>query len=157
VKRVILLSSLTTSAIWVAMTLVSIIVIFPAIAGAQPTRLYADEITMGPDGSAQIHAGQPPNTAIPSTGIQLVSAEGTVRASINTGSPGSPLSPTGMNLWSGDGKTVIARLGSSANGVPSVYLADNQGKIRYRAILDEDGNASIQLLDAGGNVIWSAP
>lgn len=48
-------------------------------------------------------------------------------------------------------------LASSGGGRPWILLADAQGRNRFVAQLDDDGNASIQFLDADGNVVWSAP
>jgi hypothetical protein len=38
-----------------------------------------------------------------------------------------------------------------------LQIADAQGNIRYRASVDGDGNPTVELLDALGNVTWSAP
>jgi hypothetical protein len=38
-----------------------------------------------------------------------------------------------------------------------MQLAGAQGNVRYRASVDPDGNPTIELLDAEGNVTWSAP
>jgi len=41
--------------------------------------------------------------------------------------------------------------------IPGVRLVDEQGNVRYQASLDLNGSPSIQLLDADGNVLWTAP
>jgi hypothetical protein len=55
---------------------------------------------------------------------------------------------------------LMARIGtvaSAGGGRRWILLADAQGRNRFVAQLDDDGNASIQFLDADGNVVWSAP
>jgi len=52
----------------------------------------------------------------------------------------------------------VARVGTQpGDGTPRMYLRDRQGNIRYLAAVDANGDPSLQLLDADGNVIWSAP
>ena len=52
----------------------------------------------------------------------------------------------------------MLRVGTSAPlDLPAMTLRDSQGTVRYAVALDPSGNATIQILDADGNVIWSAP
>jgi hypothetical protein len=62
-----------------------------------------------------------------------------------------------MNVYNVDGLEVV-RVGSirALNGY-AFNLNDAQGTTRYRAAVDGDGNPTVQLFDAQGNVIWSAP
>ena len=52
----------------------------------------------------------------------------------------------------------MARMGAgeTSDGYPAFVLVDKAGHVRFRAILDDDGDASLQILDADGNVSWSA-
>jgi hypothetical protein len=45
----------------------------------------------------------------------------------------------------------------SPGAVFGTELRDSQNNVRYRAFVGEDGNPIIQLFDAAGNVVWSAP
>jgi len=53
------------------------------------------------------------------------------------------------------------RAGLSLRGVSDlergVSLRDAQGVTRYRAAVDGNGDPTVHLFDAQGNVIWSAP
>jgi hypothetical protein len=51
----------------------------------------------------------------------------------------------------------VGTLGSLPGYPTGLQLWDAQGHVRYRAYVDADGNPSIQLVDADGQVIWSAP
>jgi hypothetical protein len=42
-------------------------------------------------------------------------------------------------------------------GGPSIQMRDLQGNRRFAAVIDADGNPSLQLLAADGEVLWSAP
>jgi len=63
-----------------------------------------------------------------------------------------------VNVYDAKG-TQVARVGISGGESPivQIQLADAQGKVRYRAALDPDGNPRIQLYDADGTVTWTAP
>ena len=45
----------------------------------------------------------------------------------------------------------------SSNQALNDYAFDAQGNTCYRAAVDGNGDATIQLFDAEGTVIWSAP
>lgn len=157
-KRIIVLSSLVTSAVWVALTTLAIIVVFPAIAGAQaalPT--IPSTAVIGADGKELVLLGAPP-AGTDYDCVDLLGVEGRRRASMCSGGNGNPAN-TGLNLYTQEGQ-LLARIGtvaSSGGGRPWLLLADAQGRRRLVEQLDDDGNASIQLLDADGNVVWSAP
>jgi hypothetical protein len=86
---------------------------------------------------------------------------GIARKDDGTLDPGS----AGVGVNYPDGATTMARIGTMeyahptgvAAGSPAVYLKDSAGNVRFMAILDDSGNASIRILDASGNVSWSAP
>jgi hypothetical protein len=158
VKRVIVLSSLVTSAVWVMMTAVSMTVIFPAVVDAQISRIAADDLIVGPADGPRVHLAvvQPG----PQPQVQVVGANGQVRAALSTGGPSNQPNPAtaGLNIMAEDGQTIIGRIGTTSAGTSTeILLRDRQGNIRFITIVDDNGNPSIQLLDAVGNVIWSAP
>jgi hypothetical protein len=159
VKRVIVFSSLITSGVWVALTALSIIVLFPVIVDAQAARIVADEVVVGPANGAVVRLLPPGGPGEPH-GVAVIGANGQVRGQLNTGGApaGQPPNPTnaGLNIYAEDG-TVIGRLGTAGAMGAQIYLSDRQGKQRFVTTLDDGGNPSIQLLDADGNVIWSAP
>ena len=55
-----------------------------------------------------------------------------------------------------DGGMLAARI-RLESGNPEVQLLDKSHNIRFKAALDSDGNASLELLIADGTVVWSAP
>ena len=68
----------------------------------------------------------------------------------------------GFNVLAADGTTQLVRLGTShgARGDQPLsnilLLYDWQGQPRVALRVREDGTASIQMLDASGNVTWEA-
>ena len=48
-------------------------------------------------------------------------------------------------------------VGTDASGLPHLTLFDQDIRARVVIAVDPEGNPSIQLLDANGNVIWQAP
>jgi hypothetical protein len=156
VKRVIVLSSLISSAVWVTFTVLAVLVAFPVIADAQATRLRAEQVTVvGVDGKELVRLGVPPAPATNYACAQVIGVEGTARTAMCNGGGGDPVA-AGLMVYN-QGGSRIARMGTGAGGAPQVLLQDSQAKIRFIAQLDADGNASIQMLDADGNVVWSAP
>jgi hypothetical protein len=69
---------------------------------------------------------------------------------------------SGMNIYNQSGVTV-ARLGMGRGPQGNqplrnlLFLADQDGHQRILLAVDQFGTPSIKLLDASGNVIWSAP
>ena len=59
-----------------------------------------------------------------------------------------------FNVYSLDG-TQVGFLGTSAAGA-LMQLTDQQGKSRVRLSVSADGTPHIEMLDAGGNVTWTA-
>jgi hypothetical protein len=162
-RRTIVLSSLVTSAVWAAMTLITVTFVFPAIVDAQVARITASGLTVvGPNNLTGINAD------VRATGggvLTLLGADGkTSRISLGCcGSPGGQppiLENAGLSINDINGKQ-IGRIGTLDQVSPPVVvgteLRDAQNNVRYRASVDEDGNPSIQLFDADGNIVWSAP
>jgi hypothetical protein len=164
VKRVIVLSSLITSAVWVTFTALAVLVAFPVIADAQATRVRAEQVTVvGVDGKELVRLGVPPAPATNYACVQLLGVEGTIRASMCNGGNSNPVA-AGVMVYNQAGSR-IARMGTSSVGAgggttspqPELILQDSQARNRFVARLGEDENAFIQILDADGNVVWSAP
>ncbi len=156
-KRIIILSSLVTSAVWVVMTALAVVFVFPAVVDAQVARVRFDDVLVGADGHTQVHLGTTPT----GSSVQLLNPDGTVRAQLASGGGVSNPDPAaaGVNLYYPNGSnTIMVRLGTAAPlDLPAMTLRDSQGTVRYGVSLDASGNASIQILDADGTVIWSAP
>jgi hypothetical protein len=123
---------------------------------AQPANLVALGVSVvGLDGGERLRLTQGPGAA---EGIDVLDPDG-VRI-IRLGSVSQP--NANLELYAGDGTRVI-RLGTGSGPQgdqpvqTALSLADLQGKERARINIAEDGTPSIRLLDADGNVTWSAP
>ena len=162
-KRIVVLCSLVTSAVWLTLTLCAVVFVFPSVVDAQVARMTAAGLSVvGTDNLVGVTAD------VRSTGGGLVSIRGadgkTTR--INLGCCGAPagrppiLGNAGLSINDINGNQ-IGRIGTldqvSPPVVAGVELRDAQNNVRYRASVGEDGNPNIQLFDADGNVVWSAP
>ena len=162
-RRVILISAGLSALVSSVVTLLVISVVLPASVGAQEARLHADQaISVGPQGVDRARMALGPGV---NSSVTVLSADGRVRALIGTGGPsatgGTEPETADLVIFAQDG-TSIARLGtrnasaSHAAGVDLV-LSDMQGQPRLDLLVAEDGTPAIHLLDADGNVTWSAP
>jgi hypothetical protein len=129
----------------------------PSIVAAQSPQLRADRLVINSEaGSDRVVLKGSPGPA--EGAVQLVDVNGKTRVGVDMGGPdGTIPNAFGFHLRAEDG-TIIANLGvvKNATGV-SLVLSDQQGHGRINLLVDSDGTPSMQMLDADGNVIWSAP
>jgi hypothetical protein len=161
-KRRFLLTAFVASTVSGAVSSLVTFAVAPAAVDAQVVRLMAPGLTVVRDD------GLPGLTAdVRPTGggvLRVLGVDGNVpRLTVGAAgvAPGQPPNPAnvGVDLFSEDGVR-IGRLGTLPDvpGSPmGVALWDPAGHVRYRVTLDADGNPTIQLFDAGGHAIWSAP
>jgi hypothetical protein len=153
-RSVILLSNVVSA----LMTAVAVTLVLPAMAGAEASQVQAQSVTVvTAEGKPVLRFSATPfNTGQ----IQLLAADGSVRIGAAAGGPVDSPNPlnAGLNIfYAGSvGNGLAARMGLD-DGNPQFQLLDKADNIRFLAALDNDGNASIQLLDARGKVTWSAP
>lgn len=96
--------------------------------------------------------------------ISLLGTDGTTRRMVLASGGIDIFDPaaSGINIYAENG-TQVARLGighGPLGNLPlstNMILFDTNGSQRIRLRVPEVGNPSIQILDAQGNVIWSAP
>jgi hypothetical protein len=162
-RRSIILTALVTSVASTTLTALVMLALLPAVVDAQVERLTAAGLTIArADGLQGVVADVRPTGG----GImQVLGPDGTtprVQMASGGAAAGQAIQPgpggAGVNVYDGKG-TQVARLGISGgeSAIVQIQLADAQGKVRYRTTLDPDGNPSIQLYDADGQVTWSAP
>jgi len=131
-------------------------------------------LVVGPDGTPAVILRNAPGTdrVLVSTGpgiaagVYLLDESGTHRVQLSTGAPagaggGNP-DAAGLTFNGSDGSTALARLGTinTPDGTVAgmrLFLSDPQGNRRIDLSVSEDGTPGIHLLDAAGNVTWSAP
>jgi hypothetical protein len=157
VKRVMLLCGLTSFVMAFIGTFLALAVSAPASVAAQEGGFpVSGSIISDPDGNQRIRVGTGPGFW---AALRVFAPDGTTpRAEVGTG--GNPArggvdpAAAGFNLFSLDG-TLVGRLGTGGPG-PELRLSDRQGNNRVALRVAEDGTPSIQMLDASGNVTWSA-
>ena len=129
----------------------------PSIVAAHSTQLRAERLVISSEaGTDRVVLKGSPGPA--EGAVQLVDVNGKTRVGDDMGGPdGTIPNAFGFHLRAEDG-TIVANLGvvKNATGV-SLVLSDQQGHGRINLLVDSDGTPSMQMLDADGNTIWSAP
>jgi hypothetical protein len=133
--------------------------VVPGIADAQESRIRAESVVVV-DGNGTTRANMNSGPGARS-GVSVWSQAGVPRVQVATGGSiaGGGTQPDAaiVGVFAPEGSPMIALLGTGAEGVGStMQLSDRQGQIRLWLRVDADGNPSIQMLDANGNITWSA-
>ena len=181
-RRTILLPIVVSSAVSILVTVLVLTVALPAVVRAQEARIRAEQFTVvGDNGVDRIRLQTGPGVSAAST---VLDAQGQPRVEIRTGGSDAAggVNPVGagINIWASNGAMIgrlgtgpegvganlgvwapngaqIGRLGTGPGGVgANLALSDQEGRNRIRLNVAEDGTPSIEMLDANGNVTWSA-
>ncbi len=161
-KRAIFLGGAVSFLMAFLGTTLAFAVALPAIVDAQETRLRAEQLTVvGDNGADRVGIQTGPGVA---ASVRVLDADGNLRSMLSTGGQarGDDPEAAGIAFRNSSGTQVI-RLGTgrgpSSTGplTQGLILTDQEGRQRARIGVAEDGSPSINLLDADGNVIWSAP
>ena len=136
--------------------------VVPGIVEAQETRIRAESVVVVDDSGmnrAAMETGPGARSAV------VVRSQGEItRVSLNIGGgAGTRPDAAFLSVFAPEGPPdeggipAIARLGTGDDGDGSVmYLRDRQGGIRIWLRVDGDGNPSMEIRDASGNVTWRA-
>lgn len=160
-RRAIVLCGVTSLIMGFLGALLALTLVTPVVASTLETRIQAERFYItDADGRDRVALRTVPGI---SAGVAVNDTNGVARISINTGGArtgGINLEAVGLNVNASDG-TQIGRLGTintPEGTVAGMRLAlnDRQGTPRIRLTVAEDGTPSIQMLDANGNVTWSA-
>jgi hypothetical protein len=162
-RRSVIVTAVVTSVVSTTLTALVMLALLPAVVTAQVERLTATGLTIQrgdglqglvadvrPTGGGIVQVFGPDGTT---TRVQLASGGAAPGQVIRPDAPGAGVNVNGVN------GTRIARLGTHGvlNDSIMLELDDAQGNARFRAIVDPDGNPTIELMDAEGHVTWSAP
>jgi hypothetical protein len=139
----------------------------PGALNAEETRIRAESVVVVDESGTNRVSMSSSTTGTDRSAVDVYSAAGINRAVLSTAasSPGDitqPLDAVNLVLFAPEGRLAsgaegIARLGTGAGGAGATFhLADRQGQIRIWLQVDADGNPSIEMRDASGNVTWSA-
>jgi hypothetical protein len=161
-RRSMILTALVTSVASSTLTALVMLALLPAAVDAQIERLTASGLTIARDDGLQgVRADvRPTGGGI----VQVFGPDGkTLRVQMGAGGapPGQAIQPgaggAGINVYDVNGTQVVRLSAGVGSNDTQLQLADAEGRARYRATLDPDGNPIIQFFDADGNVTWSAP
>jgi len=120
------------------------------------TQVRAEEfVVVGENGADRVILQSGPGIH---ASLRLMDDTGRRVAALTTGGgQGERPGYVGVNIFNDQGINVL-RVGTGDNfSGTHVMLNDNQGNTRLRLAVAADGSPSIELLDAAGNVTWSAP
>ena len=159
-KRDVLLAAFLSSVLSIGVTLLAVVAVLPSVVHAQVQQMTAAGLlVVRPDGLPGVSAEvRPAGGGV----LEILGVDGrSPRISLGAGGGpmGGPINPAaaGIDIRNSEGIRII-RVGTiGAAAAPQVALRDASGTDRYIAELDADGNPSIQMMDAFGNVIWRAP
>jgi hypothetical protein len=144
-------------------TVVGQAVVLPALVAAQESRIRAEQVTVvGDNGAERVRMVAGPGI---SSAMQVLDANGTVRTQASTGRAGArtDVPDTGYFSVFTSAGTPGALLGLNRGPQgdrslsSSLELFDQQARVRLRLDVMEDGSPSLRMMDATGNVVWSAP
>jgi hypothetical protein len=164
-KGAIIVSTAVSSLVSIIGTIVALNVLAPAVVEAQETRIRAESVdVVDGNGTSRILMSAGLGARV---SMLLRSQAGINRISISTGgdpafggiSPDdayvrvfAPEGPRGAG-----GLLPIASLGTTQGGAGSTLdLKDRNDQTRIQLLVDADGNPSIEMRDASGNVTWRA-
>lgn len=156
-RRTILLSGVLPFTMAVLGTVVATSFLWPARGEAQPTIIRAEQVTViGDNGVDRVRLVTGPGG---NAALVVLGADGVRRANVNVGAglAGPDPDAAGLTVWARDGVAPRASLRTLAGGASALLLRDQEGQDRLSIRVDADGTPSIELLDAAGNVTWSAP
>jgi hypothetical protein len=136
--------------------------VLPGLADAQEARIRAEQLTLVGDNGADRLRLAPGAGAGAAVGV--LDSDGKLRIDLRTG--GSPTAAgttpeaASVNVFASNGSR-IARIGTGGAGTAAapgaeLVLRDRKNRDRLRLLVADDGTRSIHLLDADGNVAWSA-
>lgn len=167
-RGAIISSTVISSLVSILGTMVSINWIAPAVAEAEGNRIRAEEIVvadergvsrlaMGPGAGAiaryAVFTGDEPRIVLGTGGPAALGGTQPLNAELRVIYAGRP----GQDIIAAGRPQPAVLVGTQANGLPHIRIFDRELHDRVVLAVDDDGNPSIRLLDADGNVIWQAP
>jgi hypothetical protein len=166
-RRTVLFSVLAASVVSTAVTVLVMSAVMPAVVDAQVARLTGAGLTVVRDDNLPgVSADVRPTGGgvLRILGVDgktnriTLAAAGVAQRGATAGQAPGPGDAASGGLSVNDlNGSVIARVGTLTDAPVGMELYDTSGNLRYRAMLDADGNPTILLFDAEGKVIWSTP
>ena len=160
-RRTILLASLVTSMVWVAMTAMGLAFVLPSVVEAQANQLRGQSfILVDPDGSDRGALEYSTNPQGQPISTLRLTQDGVLRVRMETGRNGPAAAALTLRDQMEQTRIRLGLATSAAGGVgdvDAVDIFDADQRIRVHIGVDGSGSPSIQLLDGDGNVAWSAP
>ena len=164
-RRTVVFSVVASSVVSTAVTALLFLLTMPSLVEAQVNTIRGSQvIAVGDNGMDRVRLMPGPGN----TGqVQVVDDNGTIRiASILGTSTSGQEEDVGMTIRSASG-VPIARLGTVGQpraGLPAtlvhsgnLILRDDTGVDRIRLLVADDGTPTIELFNAAGALVWSAP
>ena len=167
-RATVLLSGAVSSFVSIIATVVALNILVPSVVEAQQPGIRAGQFSVVDDSDA-LRALLASGPGVRSEAA-LFSTDGRLRLAIQTGGGGeqqgsapdaaglfvfSQEHPGNPGAWGESSRPAVV-LGTSLTGT-ALRIRDAEGQFRVQLGVDAEGSPSIQLLDAEGGVVWSAP
>lgn len=157
----VLVSGVVSSLVSIMGTILALHVVAPAVVDAQEARVRAERVAIvDGDGTERAIMSSGPGVR---AAVRVHSSAGFPRIDLATGGQlpqgGTEPDHAQFHVYAPEGPTLlpIAVLGTANQGEGSLLLLrDRQEQTRISLRVDRDGNPSIEMRDADGNVTWRA-
>jgi hypothetical protein len=164
VRRTVVFSVIASSVVSAAVTALLFILAMPGLVEAQVATIRGSQvIAVGDNGAERVRL-------MPGAGntgqVQIVDDNGTIRIANILGVGTSGQEDVGITMRSSSGVPIVrlGTVGQPRGGVPdalvhsgNLILRDDSGGDRIRLLVADDGTTTIELINAAGEVVWSAP
>ena len=156
-------SYVLTGVVSALLTAGCVLAVLPALVEAQVNTLRAGQFVAVDESGAERIRLVPGTRDAPA--VQLADASGQDRIRLLIQNHPSGVADTGIAIRSASGLTMM-RLGNVAQDpeLPApllhsanLLLRDESGRDHIRLLVADDGTPKIELLDANGELVWSAP
>jgi len=164
-QRGTLLTAFISSVTSTLVTAVVMLAFLPAAVEAQLNTLRAGQIVaVGDNGADRVRLSPGPGD-VAMVSVTNTRGEDRIRLRVETTADGQPDAGIAIRT-AGDSPVTMMRLGTVAQDpeLPApllhsanLLLRDESGRDHIRLLVADDGTPSIQLINAAGELVWSAP
>jgi hypothetical protein len=165
VRRTVLFSVMVASMVSSLITALTFVLAMPSLVEAQVNTLRAGElIAVSDSGTDRVRLAAGPSD-LAQVSLANMRGEDRIRLRVETTADGQP--DAGIAIRTGGPNPVtIMRLGSVAQDPEldgpllhsaNLILRDESGHDRIRLLVADDGSPRIDLINAAGELVWSAP
>ena len=164
-QRAVWFPVVLSSAVSTVVTALIFVLAMPGLVAAQVDTLRAGQIiAVGDNGADRVRLSPGPGD-VAMVSVTNTRGEDRIRLRVETTPDGQPDAGLAIRT-AGDNPVTMMRLGTVAQDpeLPgpllhsaNLLLRDESGHDRIRLLIDDAGNPKIELINAAGELVWSAP